>query len=238
MYKKNSLNLFLNTESDNMSSDFNLLKKLQKDIEQNKNTDVSPTSTDIMSINNKINNSTTSDDDSKHFIKQQKKTSLSNVLKPYINTKSYSVTSSDNFNLNNNILSTTSDDDSKHFIKQQKKPYSVTSSDNFNLNNNILSTTSDFIDNKKKNDYLINETSEYFNNETSEYMSPQIDLNYIHKQNNNSIKTEKVSSNTEQKSGSNERTVNLTNIFNDIVGIFTYLFTLDDKSDDDDSDII
>ena len=95
MYKKNSLNLFLNTESDNMSSEFDLLKKLQKETKQNTN-DISPTSTNISELNNKNNLSTTSednlsttsDDKLNPFIKPNNKSYLSNVLKKHVNTNS------------------------------------------------------------------------------------------------------------------------------------------------------
>ena len=73
-------------------------------------------------------------------------------------------------------------------------------------------------------------------NETPEYMPLEVNLNYILEQNNNSNNNQKVPSNN-----NNEKTINLTNIFNGIVGLFTYLFTIDNKSNNDndnDNDII
>ncbi len=149
MYKNNSLNLFVNTESDNLSSEFDLLKKLQKETKQNNNV--------------------------------------------------YSITSSEA-------------KDASPFIKSNTK--------------------------QKKHEYLIQEPYD-FNNETSEYKPPSINYDNMIKSLNNNNNNNNNSNNDNNNNSNKERTVNLTSIFGNVIGLFTYLFTLDNsKSNDDDSDII
>jgi hypothetical protein len=212
MYKNNSLNLFVNTESDNISSEFDLLKNLQKETKQNnnlKNNDISlsPTSTDISQLKNNISLSSTSDNTD-----TQKKSYLSNVLQKHIKTSTNSTTSEMN----------TTD--------KNKVSYSTTSSD--------TKDSSPFINTKqKKHDYLIQEPID-FNSETSEYKPPLINYDNMIKSTNNNANnnTNNITNNNTNK----ERTLNLTSIFNNVIGMFTYLFTIDNSksNDDDDRDII
>jgi len=219
MYKNNSLNLFVNTESDNISSEFDLLKNLQKETKQNnnlKNNDISlsPTSTDISQLKNNISLSSTSDDNNTDT---QKKSYLSNVLQKHIKTSTNSTTSEMN----------TSD--------KNKVSYSTTSSD--------TKDSSPFINTKqKKHDYLIQEPID-FNSETSEYKPPLINYDNMIKSTNNNANNNNTNANNNNTNANNntnkERTLNLTSIVNNFIGIFTYLFTIDNsKSNDDDRDII
>ncbi len=212
MYKNNSLNLFVNTESDNLSSEFDLLKKLQKETKQNNDTSLSPTSTDMSKLKNNISLSSTSDENN---INTNTQSYLPNVLQKNINTKTNSTTSELNTSeQNNNVYSITSSEakDASPFIKSNTK--------------------------QKKHEYLIQEPYD-FNNETSEYKPPSINYDNMIKSLNNNNNNNNNSNNDNNNNSNKERTVNLTSIFGNVIGLFTYLFTLDNsKSNDDDSDII
>jgi len=66
-------------------------------------------------------------------------------------------------------------------------------------------------------------------------MPPSIDYNNMIKPINNSNNTNNT--NNTNNNDIKERTINLTSIINNVIGIFTYLFTVD-NSNNNDKDII